>query len=33
MAELAIDAAVSVLRGQPPKTLVNQAAWPPRGQR
>jgi glyoxylate reductase len=30
MAELAIDAAVSVLRGQRPRTLVNPAAWPPR---
>lgn len=29
MAELAIDAAVSVLRGQRPRTLVNEAAWPP----
>jgi glyoxylate reductase len=30
MAELAIDAAVSVLRGERPRTLVNEAAWPPR---
>jgi glyoxylate reductase len=30
MAELAIDAAVSVLRGQKPRTLVNESAWPPR---
>ncbi len=27
MAELAIDAAVSALRGQRPRTLVNEAAW------
>lgn len=33
MAELAIDAAVSVLRGHAPRTLVNQAAWPPRRRR
>lgn len=30
MAELAIDAAVSVMRGQRPRTLINEAAWPPR---
>jgi glyoxylate reductase len=30
MAELAIDSAVSVLRGRRPPTLVNPEAWPPR---
>lgn len=30
MAELAIDAAVAVLRGHRPRTLVNESAWPPR---
>jgi glyoxylate reductase len=33
MAELAIDAAVSTLRGQKPRTLVNETAWPPRRAR
>lgn len=32
MAELAIDSAVSVLRGQKPRTLVNETAWPPRSR-
>lgn len=33
MAQLAIDAAVSVLRGQRPATLVDPAVWPPRRRR
>ncbi|MEZ4362370.1 MAG: NAD(P)-dependent oxidoreductase [Kofleriaceae bacterium] len=33
MAQLAIDAAVSTLRGVRPPTLVNPSAWPPRGHR